>query len=70
MFETINQLIFPNRHICHICNKRNEEIKEYICKDCKSNLDILNREIYNNSTYILAETQCHLSYFCLFVRAK
>lgn len=61
MFETINQLIFPNRHICHICNKRNEEIKEYICKDCKSNLDVLNREIYNNSTYI-SKTYYSLAY--------
>lgn len=52
MLKAIGNLIFPRDHICMICKERNVEVKDYICKTCSANLDIVDKEIDFDSAYI------------------
>ena len=52
MLEALNNLLFHKKHICLICRENNANLKNYICKDCYENLDILDKEIELDSSYI------------------
>lgn len=52
LFQTLNNLIFPTRHICLLCKEKSENREGYICKDCYRNLEILDKEIDIDSPYI------------------
>lgn len=43
--KSIHSLLFPSKNWCFFCKEGNNFITNYICDDCKDNLDILNREI-------------------------
>lgn len=44
MFKTLNELVFPMENICLMCKERNIEVKDFICKTCFSNLNIVNKK--------------------------
>lgn len=52
LLQTLNNLIFPTKHICLLCKEKNGNAEKYICKDCYGNLEILDKEININSPYI------------------
>lgn len=52
MLQTLNDLLFPKKHICLFCREKNGNIKGFICKDCYDNLEILDSEIDMDSSYI------------------
>ena len=52
LIELLNNLLFPKKHICLMCRENNSSGKSFICKDCYGNLDILDKEIEINSSYI------------------
>lgn len=43
--KSIHSLLFWSKNWCFFCKEGNNFIDNYICHDCKDNLDILNREI-------------------------
>ncbi len=52
MFQALNNLLFPKKHICLFCREKNGSINGYICKDCYENLEVLDKEINIDSPYI------------------
>lgn len=52
MFQALNNLLFPKKHVCLFCREKNGNINGYICKDCYENLEILDKEINIDSPYI------------------
>jgi len=52
LFKAFNGLILPNKHICLFCRENNSNGKEFICKECKGNLDFVNKEVSIDSPYI------------------
>ena len=52
MFKAINQLLFPMENICLMCKERGIDTKDFICKNCYDNLEIIDREICINLPYI------------------
>lgn len=44
-FKSAFEIIFPTRDICFFCKVDEEIIYEYICKDCRKKLDIVNKEV-------------------------
>lgn len=43
--KAINKLIFPSHNMCYICKEREEDIKKYICMNCRENLEQVHRKI-------------------------
>lgn len=43
--KSIHSLLFPSKNWCFFCKEKNNFITNYICDDCKDNIEILNREI-------------------------
>lgn len=52
MLKSLNQLFFPRNNMCFICKTRNIEVKDFICKTCYNNLEIVDNEISIDSPYI------------------
>lgn len=52
MFKAINQLLFPMENICLMCKERAIDTKNFICKNCYDNLEIIDRQICINLPYI------------------
>ena len=43
--KSIHSLLFPSKDWCFFCKERNNFITNYICYDCKENLEILNKKV-------------------------
>ena len=43
--KSVHSLLFPSKNWCYFCKEENNCITNYICDDCRNNLEILNREI-------------------------
>ncbi|MBU5436682.1 ComF family protein [Tissierella sp. MSJ-40] len=52
IIKDINELLFPERHICLFCKGKSTIIKSYICKECEEKLEAINKEVYLDSYYI------------------
>lgn len=52
MLKAFNELLFPMNNICLMCKERNTEVKDFICKTCYNNLEIVDRNISIDSPYI------------------
>ncbi len=50
--KSIHSLLFWSKNWCFFCKEGNDFITDYICCDCKDNLEILNREIDLDSVNI------------------
>lgn len=52
MIKVLNELIFPIKNQCLMCNERNIKLNGFICENCYNNLEILHREISIDSPYV------------------
>ena len=43
--KSIHSLLFPSKNWCFFCKEKNNFITNYICDDCRDNIEILNREV-------------------------
>ena len=50
LLQVLNNLLFPKKHICLMCREQNSNVRNYICKDCFDNLDIVDKEIGSDSS--------------------
>lgn len=50
--KSIHSLLFPSKNWCFFCKEANNLISNYICDDCKDNLEILNREVELDSRHV------------------
>lgn len=41
----LNNLLFPKKHICLMCRENNSNVRNYICKDCFDNLDLVDKKV-------------------------
>lgn len=48
----MDNLLFPTRNLCFFCKARTEDIREFICPDCRSLLEIVHKEVESGSNYI------------------
>lgn len=44
--KSIFELVFPTDNLCFICNSSEEKIEDFLCKTCKDNIDIVNKEVF------------------------
>lgn len=50
--KAFHKLLFPSENLCFFCKDRSSPIKDYICQACRESLEILNKEIVIDSTYL------------------
>lgn len=50
--KSVHSLLFPSKNWCFFCKDTNYYVSNYICDDCKDNLEILNRKIEMDSVDI------------------
>ena len=50
--KSVHSLLFPSRNWCFFCKEETIYIQSFICSDCKGNLEILDRKIDLESSYI------------------
>ena len=50
--KALHNLIFPTNRLCYFCGETSYKIENYLCKNCISHLEVLNREIEMDSVYI------------------
>lgn len=50
--RAFHSLLFPSEGLCYFCKERRTQTKDFICKDCQTKLEILDREIDMDSPYI------------------
>lgn len=50
--KAFHNLLFPSENLCFVCKTRFEKIEKFVCRDCRDNLEILNKEILMHSVYI------------------
>lgn len=52
MLDVLNNLLFPQRHVCLMCREKNSNAMKYICKNCYENLEISNKEVQMDSPFM------------------
>lgn len=52
ILKGLNSLLFPIKNICLFCNEEYSKIINFLCEDCRSNLEYLNREITLKNFYV------------------
>lgn len=50
--KSIFELVFPSVNLCLICKSDDEKIEDFLCESCKSNIDIVNKEVFLNPELI------------------
>ncbi len=50
--KAIHNLLFPTRDICYICREKSKGMEGSICKNCYSFLEVVNREVELDSSYV------------------
>lgn len=50
--SAIHELLFPTRDLCYLCRERYDNIHGSICDNCRRLLQVLNREIIMDSSFI------------------
>lgn len=48
----IYNLLFPTKDLCYFCKEQYEDIEGFLCSNCRSFIEVLNREIEMGSPYI------------------
>lgn len=50
--KTVFDFVFPTKELCYFCNEDELKIESYICKSCRNNIEIVNKEVFLDSEYI------------------
>ena len=51
-------LFFPTKDLCYFCKTSNSQIKDFICSDCRDNIQVVNKEIDMKSEYVDGAIYC------------
>lgn len=50
--KSVFDFIFPTKDLCYFCNEDELKIDNYICKSCRNNIEIVNKEVFLDKTLI------------------
>ncbi|OLS01842.1 ComF family protein [Tissierella creatinophila] len=50
--KSVFDLIFPTKNLCYFCNEDELKIENYICRSCRNNIEIVNKEVFLDSSFI------------------
>lgn len=59
--KSVHNLLFPTNDLCFFCKDRLGIIKDFICRDCRDRLLVVDKAVYMNSNY-METTYYGLSY--------
>ena len=51
--KIVFDFIFPTKDICYFCNEHELKIENYICKSCRDNIQIVNKEVFLDQSTII-----------------
>lgn len=54
--KVVFDFVFPTKDLCYLCNENELEIEDYICKSCRNNIQMVNKEVFLYSEFI---TECY-----------
>lgn len=64
--RAFNSLLFPNRNFCYFCKDKTYDLIDYLCLNCRDNIEIVNKKIILDSAYI--EEVYYVSIYNKFMR--
>ena len=50
--KSLLELVFPTKDLCFFCNTEDLNIENHICRSCRDNIDIVNKEVFLDPSFV------------------